>query len=116
MATSRTSPITRACGYSVSGRERGCGIRREVIELVEPLVPSVANLPGNLAKIWLANAGANRYGGVYLWRESGDMEAFLASDLWQAVKNHPAFADFDVRPFSVVEPFTKATQPALTIV
>lgn len=88
----------------------------EVIELVEPLVPSFANLPGNLAKIWLADTDAGRYGALYLWREADDMNAYLASDLWQAVKDHPAFADFDVRPFAVIEPFTKATQPALTVV
>ena len=88
----------------------------EVIELVEPLVPSFSHLPGNLAKIWLADAEAGRYGALYLWRESEDLEAFLASDLWQAVVNHPAFAAFDVRPFTVLEDFTKATQPGLTIV
>jgi quinol monooxygenase YgiN len=88
----------------------------EVIELVEPLVPSFANLPGNLAKIWLADGEAGRYGALYLWRDHEDMEAFLRSDLWQAVQNHPAFADFDVRQFAVIEPFTKATQPVLTIV
>ena len=88
----------------------------EVVQLVEPLVPSFANLPGNLAKIWLADAEAGRYGAVYLWRDAPGMEAFLASDLWHAVENHPAFADFDVRPFTIIEPFTKATQPVLTIV
>lgn len=88
----------------------------EVIQLVEPLVPSFANLPGNLAKIWLADGDANRYGGIYLWRDEADMEAYLRSDLWNAVQHHPAFADFDVRQFEVIEPFTKATQPVLTIV
>jgi heme-degrading monooxygenase HmoA len=88
----------------------------EVIELFEPLVPSFSQLRGNLAKIWLADADASRYGAVYLWHQRDDMEAFLASDLWQAVKNHPALADFDVRQFEVIEPFTKATQPGLAIV
>lgn len=88
----------------------------EVIELFEPLVPSFGNLPGNLAKIWLADTDAGRYGALYLWQSAEDMETYLASDLWQSVQSHPAFADFDVRDFTVIEPFTKATQPALTIV
>ena len=88
----------------------------DVIELVEPLVPAFANLPGNLAKIWVADPDTNRYGGVYLWRDSKDVQAFLRSDLWHAVENHPAFADFDVRQYQVIEPFTKATQPEITIV
>ena len=88
----------------------------EVLELFQPLVPSFADIPGNLAKIWLADAGAGRYGALYLWRDSEDMQAYLDSDLWQAVQDHPAMADFDVRRFTVIEPFTKATQPGLTIV
>lgn len=88
----------------------------EVIELIQPLVPSFANLPGNLAKIWLADAEAGRYGALYLWREDEDMQAYLGSDLWKAVQDHPALAEFDVREFAVIEPFTKATQPVLTIV
>jgi heme-degrading monooxygenase HmoA len=88
----------------------------EVTELFEPLVPSFGNLPGNLAKIWLADTTAGRYGALYLWQSSEDMEAYLASDLWHAVQSHPAFTDFDVRDFTVIEPFTKATQPALNIV
>lgn len=88
----------------------------EVMELLEPLVPSFADLPGNLAKIWLADTDAGRYGALYLWSDGAAMQAYLSSDLWQAVQSHPAFADFDVRRFEVVEPFTKATQPGLAIV
>jgi heme-degrading monooxygenase HmoA len=88
----------------------------EVIELFEPLVPSFANLPGNLAKIWLADTEAGRYGALYLWRDGQDMQEFLDSGLWQAVRDHPALTGFDVRRFAVIEPFTKATQPELTIV
>lgn len=88
----------------------------EVVELFEPLVPAFADLPGNLAKIWLADPDSRRYGGFYLWRDSEACRSFLESDLAQAVRNHPAFADFEMREFTVIEPFTKATQPALTIV
>jgi heme-degrading monooxygenase HmoA len=97
--------------FSVPGKTA-----EEVIELVEPQVPAFADIPGNLAKIWLADVEAGRYGALYLWRDPESMQAFLASELWRAVKSNPAFADFDVRPFTVIEAFTKATQPALTIV
>lgn len=88
----------------------------EVIEAFTPLVPAFANLPGNLAKIWLADTDAGRYGALYLWRTRDDMDAFMAGDLWRSVQDHPALTDFDVRDFAVIEPFTKATQPVLTIV
>jgi hypothetical protein len=49
-------------------------------------------------------------------RDREALDNFLASDLWKSVGSHPALADFDVRPFVVVEDFTKATQPGLVIV
>jgi heme-degrading monooxygenase HmoA len=88
----------------------------EVIELFTPLVPAFANLPGNLAKIWLADTAAGRYGALYLWHDREDMDAFIASDLWRSVQDHPALTDFEIRDFAIIEPFTKATQPQLTIV
>jgi heme-degrading monooxygenase HmoA len=90
----------------------------EVIDLFTPLVPAFANLPGNLAKIWLADTDTDtgRYGALYLWHDREDMDAFIASDLWRSVQDHPALTDFEIRHFAVIEPFTKATQPALTIV
>jgi quinol monooxygenase YgiN len=88
----------------------------EVIELFRPVVPSFANLPGNLAKIWLADTAAGRYGALYLWRDHEDMDTYMASDLWRAVQDDPALTDFEIRDYTVIEPFTKETQPGLTIV
>jgi len=88
----------------------------DVVELLGPLVPAFAELPGMLAKIWLASSGENRYGALYLWRDQEALDNFLASDLWSSVKAHPSLANFDIRPFDVVEDFTKETQPGLVIV
>jgi quinol monooxygenase YgiN len=88
----------------------------EVVELLEPLVPAFSELPGMLAKIWLADGDGNRYGALYLWRDQEALEDFMASELWKSVGSHPALTNFDVRPFTVVEDFTKATQPGLVIV
>jgi quinol monooxygenase YgiN len=88
----------------------------EVVELMEPFVPAFSDLPGLLAKIWLADADDNRYGALYLWRDEEALDDFLASDLWKSVGSNPAFANFDIRPFAVIEDFTKATQPGLVIV
>jgi heme-degrading monooxygenase HmoA len=78
--------------------------------------PRFSELPGLLAKIWLANGDDDRYGALYLWRDQEALDSFLASDLWKSVGSHPSLANFDVRPFAVVEDFTKATQPGLVIV
>ena len=88
----------------------------DVVEMLEPLAPAFAEVPGLLAKIWLANGQDNRYGALYLWRDEAAAETFLASDLWKGVEAHPSLANFDIRPFAVVEDFTKMTQPGLVIV
>ena len=88
----------------------------DVVGLLEPLVPAFSELPGMLAKIWLASGDDNRYGALYLWRDQEALDSFLASDLWKDVEAHPSLANFDIRPFDVVEDFTKATQPHLVIV
>jgi hypothetical protein len=115
--------------WEMSTSTRGCGMQalfvnfnvpgksvEGVVELLEPLVPAFSELPGLLAKIWLANGDDNRYGALYLWRDQEALDNFLASDLWKNVGSHPALANFDIRPFAVVEDFTKATQPGLVIV
>lgn len=87
----------------------------EVAEMIEPLVPAFSDLPGLLAKIWIADPDTNRYGALYLWRDEESRDAFLASELWAGVQAHPNLANFDVRPFAVIEEFTKQTQPVLNI-
>lgn len=97
--------------FNVPGKGLG-----EVAEMMEPLVPAFSNLPGMLAKIWIADEPTNTYGAVYLWRDDEALAAFVSSELWAGVRAHPALANMSEKSFDCIEAFTKETQPVLSIV
>jgi hypothetical protein len=69
--------------------------------MVEPDAPVLANVPGLISKVWLADEEKNSFGGFYLWENKTAMEAFMQSDLVKAVVSRPfvhnvSSVDFDV--------------------
>ena len=78
--------------------------------LCENLAPAFAGLPGLVSKVWLADAGAGTFGGVYLWEDRQAMERFTQTDLFTAVATHPNLADITSRDFSVLEAPTRVTR------
>jgi hypothetical protein len=78
------------------------------------LAPAFAELPGLLAKVWLAPAHGV-YGGVYLFRDREAMDGYLASELFARVAATPAFADISARDFPVYEDLTRITAPELPV-
>jgi hypothetical protein len=70
-------------------------------QMVEPDAPVIANVPGLISKIWLADEENNTFGGFYLWESKTAMEDFMHSDLVNAVVSRPfvtsvSSADFEV--------------------
>jgi hypothetical protein len=61
-----------------------------------------ASVPGLLGKIWLADAGKNTYGGVYIWEDAAAMQAYLTSELGKGVAGNPNFANLTSRDFEVL--------------
>ena len=79
-------------------------------EACEQLAPAFAEIPGLLAKVWLADADAGTYGGVYLFRDRAAMQAYAASELFATVAAFPNFTDMTARGFDVLEDPTRVTQ------
>jgi hypothetical protein len=75
----------------------------------EAIAPAFAQLPGLLAKTWLANAETNTYGGVYLWRDRRSMESYERSDIYGGMLTNPHLGGLVVRSFPVVEEATGIT-------
>ena len=70
-------------------------------QMVEPDVPVLANVPGLVSKVWLADEAKNTFGGFYLWENKTAMENFMHSDLVKAVVSRPfvkgvSSVDFEV--------------------
>lgn len=84
-------------------------------EACEGFTEAYAQLPGLLAKVWLADPATNTYGGVYLFRDRAAMDHYVASDLFATVAAFPHFADITARDFAVYEDLTRVTQPGLAI-
>ena len=70
-------------------------------QMVEPDAPVLANVPGLISKVWLADEQKNSFGGFYLWKDKAAMEAFMRSDLVKTVISRPfvqnvSSVDFEV--------------------
>lgn len=70
--------------------------------MANEVAPAFAGVPGLLGKIWIADAGKNTYGGVYIWEDAAAMQAYLASDLGKGVVGNPSFANLTSRDFEVL--------------
>jgi heme-degrading monooxygenase HmoA len=82
----------------------------------DQLAPAFAEVPGLISKTWLADAASNTYGGVYLWDTEASCRNYKASELFNAVKTHPNFAEVSSREFGVLDGpsrITRAVGPAL---
>jgi hypothetical protein len=84
-------------------------------ELCDELAPAFAEIPGLLAKVWLADAEHGVYGGLYLFRDRGAMDAFRASDLFAVVASTPQFVEITASDFAVLEEPSRVTQPVLRL-
>jgi hypothetical protein len=88
----------------------------EFSAMSDQLAPTFAAVPGLITKTWLADRASNTYGGVYLWDSEASCRAYQASELFNAVKTHPNFADVTSREFGVLDGpsvVTRAATPAL---
>jgi len=58
---------------------------------------------------WLADEETNTYGGVYIWVDRGAMEAYLRSDIFNAVAADPNLVDITSRDFDALEGPSRTT-------
>ena len=77
--------------------------------MANEVAPAFASVPGLLGKIWIADAGKNTYGGVYIWQDAAAMRTYLASDLGKGVAGNPNFANLTSRDFEVLSGPTTAS-------
>ena len=100
--------------HIVNFRLEGLSVR-DYGKLCDELAPAVAALPGLVAKVWLADPGANTFGGVYLWQDRKAMEDYTKTDFFRSVASHPNLVDLTSRDFAVMEGPTRATRGLLEV-
>ena len=79
-------------------------------QLVEPDAPVLANVPGLISKVWLADEEKNSYGGFYLWENKAAMEDFMHSDLVKAVVSRPFVQNVSSIDFEVNQSASSITR------
>ncbi len=70
-------------------------------QMVEPDAPVLAQVPGLISKIWLADEEKNTFGGFYLWENKTAMEDFMHSDLVKTVVSRPFVTNVSSVDFEV---------------
>jgi hypothetical protein len=88
---------------------------RDYRRVCDELAPVFADVPGLIAKVWLADAATNTYGGVYTWLDRGAMEAFSVTELCKGIVANPNFAEITSRDFGVLEGPTVVTQARIAV-
>lgn len=83
-------------------------------DLVAPFIEhaqALIQIPGLLAKTWITEG--NTLGGFHIFASREAAECYLASAMLARFTANPAFSDFHIRHFAVIEEFTRLTQAAL---
>jgi len=88
--------------YSVS--------KEEYQEAAASLADKFANVPGLKWKIWILNAEKSEAGGIYMFDSQASLDTYLAGPLAEAVINHPALSNFDIKQFTIMGDVTKVTR------
>jgi hypothetical protein len=74
----------------------------DYVSAVASLAEHFASIPGLRWKIWMINADETEAGGIILFDDASQAQAFLESDLAAAVTRHPASRAFRVKTFDVM--------------
>jgi hypothetical protein len=93
----------------VSYRLRGA-TAAEHAELCAQLAPAFAAVAGLVSLTWLANQATARYGGFYVFRDKPAFDAFVASELFEALRSHRAVDELTGSEFEIDQRPTALTR------
>ena len=83
--------------------------------ICDKLAPALAEMPGLLSKVWLADEASNTYGGVYTWADQSAMEAFFQTDFFKAFASNPGFANITSKAFGTLEGPSEITRARIAV-
>jgi heme-degrading monooxygenase HmoA len=73
----------------------------ERAELCSQLSPAIAAAPGLLSLTWLANEATGRFGSFTVFRDKHAFDAFVASELFEALRSHHSIDGLTATDFTV---------------
>ena len=81
----------------------------EYASMCESVAQTFAEVPGLIAKVWLADPDNNTFGGVYTWHDCQAMETFTRSALFNEVSSNPNLVNMTSKDFGILEGPTRVT-------
>lgn len=86
----------------------------EYAEFCEAAVPAIAQIPGVLGKLFVADPDSSRCAGIYTFADRDTAEAYLRSELFaRAMATNPAITNVRTRGGDLLERPTQALDAAL---
>lgn len=82
----------------------------ELAEEYKGAAVPISAVPGLEWKIFALNADLSEAAGIYLFKDSESLEAYLNGPIVAAMKTKPAFSDIDVKIFDVSDEATLVTR------
>lgn len=79
-------------------------------DLKEPFTAyaqALRGVRGLVSKTWLRDGDA--LGGFHVFTSREDADAYLSSDMVAGLTANPAFADFEIRHYDILDPFSAIT-------
>jgi Putative mono-oxygenase ydhR len=90
--------------------------RPSVVGECTQLAPALTAVPGLLSLTWLSNEATGRYGGFYVFRHKPGFDAFVASELYEALRRQRTIDALSACDFSIEHVPTAVTRgPAGTL-
>ncbi len=74
----------------------------EYVAEVSPLAEQFAAIPGLVWKVWTLNPEEKTAGAAYYFVDAESLEAYMESELFGAVKSHPALSGHEISTFGVM--------------
>lgn len=74
----------------------------EYVAEVSPLAEQFAAIPGLVWKVWTLNPEEKTAGAAYYFADAESLEAYMESELFGAVKGHPALSGHEISTFQVM--------------
>jgi hypothetical protein len=79
-------------------------------QAVAPAADPIAAVDGLCWKVWIENEAESEAGGIYLFSDAASAQAFLEGPIVAAVVSNPAFSDFSVKQFDVMDELSAVTR------
>lgn len=70
----------------------------------------IAEWPGLLWKIWIADSAQAIYGGIYCFADEASAIAYINGPIAESIRAIPGVSDFEAQLFEINEPLTAVTR------